>query len=97
MQVFSILQWEYELVNVLLQNVVEVGQEKEQENVFLFKFEMLMSLHSYLDQLIEYLVLYYCCFDAELWIAVFYCILFVLYVFVCLFFVCIERNVCLFV
>ena len=42
------------------------------ESVFLFEFDFLTSLHSYLDELIEYLVLYYCCFDAQSWIAVFY-------------------------
>ena len=43
-----------------------------EKSIFLHKFDLLTSLHSYLEQLIEYLVLYYTCFDGELWIAVFY-------------------------
>ena len=40
--------------------------------MFLVKFDLLTSLHLYLGQLIEYLVLFYCCFDEQSWIAVFY-------------------------
>ena len=36
------------------------------------KFDLLTSLHCYLHELIECLVFYYCCFDSQLWIAVFY-------------------------
>ena len=70
--VYSFLQWQYEVVNVLLHNLAESNMTEMAENVFLFKFDLLTSLHSYLERLIEYLVLYYTCFDDELWIAVFY-------------------------
>ena len=114
--VYSFLQWQKQVVNVLLQNLVQLNditsvinsignrsvdvgdesvvydEEKKidcvttsadsinassntiaiEESVFLYKFDLLTTLHSYLDQLIEYLVLYYSCFDTQSWIAVFY-------------------------
>ena len=50
----------------------DVNKSNEEEVRFFSKFDLLVSLHSYLDELIEYLVLYYCCFDETSWIAVFY-------------------------
>ena len=44
----------------------------EEESVFLFKFDVLTIVNSFVDQIIAYLVLYYCCFDASSWIGVFY-------------------------
>ena len=44
--------------------LIDVSTKDVEDGVFLF--------HSYLDQLIEYLVLYYTCFDDKSWIAVFY-------------------------
>ena len=43
-----------------------------QEGEFLCRFDVLSVLNSYLDELIEYLVLYYCCFDAQSWIGIFH-------------------------
>ena len=58
--------------NEMKQDKKAEKQSDEEENIFLSKFDLLTSLHSYLDELIEYLVLYYCCFDEQSWIAVFY-------------------------
>ena len=84
-KLYSFLKWNQEGVNVLLHNLVyldmkSMSGQKKQENgyneveqsIFLFKFDFLTSLHSYLDKLIEYLVLYYCCVDTQSWIAIFY-------------------------
>ena len=42
------------------------------QSVFVYKLDLLTSLLWYLDELIEQLVLFYCCFDSQSWIAVFY-------------------------
>ena len=42
------------------------------ENDFLFQFDVLALLDSYLDELISYLVFCYCCFDCQLWSGIFY-------------------------
>ena len=94
--VYSFLQWQYQVVNVSLHNLVYFNAESSEtyevkdnynddekqveyvedngaeQSVFLFKFDLLTLLHSYLGKLIGYLVLYYCCFDAQSWISVFY-------------------------
>ena len=49
-----------------------IATVKDVETIFLYRFDLLTLLHSYLDKLSEYLVLYYTCFDSKLWIAVFY-------------------------
>ena len=71
-KVYSFLKWQQEAANALLHNLVELNANQMEQDVFLEKFDSLTILHSYIDQLIEYLVLYYCCFDSKLWIAVFY-------------------------
>ena len=58
--------------NQHVQQENEYDDNQFEESAFLFQFDFLTSLHSYLDKLIEYLVLYYCCFDTQSWIAVFY-------------------------
>ena len=70
--VYSFLQWQQEVVQVLLQNLVRLNNDEIEQSKFLHKFDVLTILHSYLDELIEYLVLYYCCFDTQIWVAVFY-------------------------
>ena len=114
--VYSFLQWQKEVVNVLLHNLVQgMANDKEKDynvmnhrqgsvinadsddsmvydeakmieyvtpedsgtsevdtSVEVVKFDLFASLHLYLDQLIEYLVLYYTCFDDQSWISVFY-------------------------
>ena len=52
-------------------SVMNIANQVEM-NEFLYKFDVLTLLHSYLNKLIEYLVLYYCCFDSKLWIPIFY-------------------------
>ena len=44
----------------------------QEDGKFFYKFEVLTLLHAYVEQLIDYLVLYYCCFSWKPWIAVFY-------------------------
>ena len=39
---------------------------------FFYKFDVLTLLHLYSNELMEYLVLFYCCFDSRLWISIFY-------------------------
>ena len=70
--VYAFLKWQQKVIKLTLYNLVASNASKVPENAFLFKFDSLVVLNAYLDQLIEYLVLYYCCFDAKLWIAVFY-------------------------
>ena len=70
--VYSFLQWQQEAVHGLLQNLVSLNANGVEQDVFLHKFDVLALLHSYLDELIEYLLLLYCCFDSKSWIAVFY-------------------------
>ena len=51
---------------------VESVTTRGRGNVFSQRFDTLWLLHSYLGELIEYLVIYFCCFDSRLWIPVFY-------------------------
>ena len=60
------------VVNTKLTQTSTVHQLQVPESEFLLRFDVLTVLNSYLDQLIEYLVLYYCCFDSKLWIGTFY-------------------------
>ena len=69
---YSFLKWRQEIAHTLLHNLVHDKNIKMEENVFLFKFNVLTKLYSYLDQLIECFVIFYCCFDANLWISIFY-------------------------
>ena len=55
-----------------MESVTTKGRVDDGENIFLSKFDLLTSFHSYLHELIEYLLVYYCCFDEQSWIAVFY-------------------------
>ena len=75
-KLYSFLKWNHETVRMLLHDLVYLKQENDnsdvEQSIFLFKFDFLTTLHSYLDKLIEYLVLYYCCFDVQSWIAIFY-------------------------
>ena len=46
--------------------------QRASNTIFLHKFDLLVLLHSYLDELVDYLVLYFCCFNSQRWISVFY-------------------------
>ena len=70
--VYSLLQWQKEAANTLLHNLVYLSETEIDQNVFLYKFDTLVSLRLYLDELIEYLVIFYCCFDTKNWVSVFY-------------------------
>ena len=70
--VYSFLQWQQKVVSLTMQNLADSNNNDLTQGVFEFQFESLATLNSYLDRIIEYLVLYYCCFDEKLWIAVFY-------------------------
>ena len=108
-KVYSFLKWQQEVVDVVLHNLVELGQVDSQTQGELHlqlnhndnytddnsvihdekkdtecdtavlttvsdhdKFDLVTLLHSYLAELSDYLVLYYCCFDSQKWISVFY-------------------------
>ena len=70
---YAFVQWQQAMVNDLLA-IATLASEKDKprapkESQML---SLLTSVHSYFEQLIEYLVLFYSCFDDKLWIAAFY-------------------------
>ena len=73
---FSFLKWQQEMVNVWIRNIIffdnDISNEDDDIDIVGLRFELLTLLHSHLDHLIEYLVIFYCCFDPNLWITVFY-------------------------
>ena len=71
-KVYSFLAWQQDVVSVILHNLANLSKDEVEESEFVFKFDFFMSLHSYLDKLIKYLVFFYCCFDTQSWIAIFY-------------------------
>ena len=52
--------------------VMTAMNDEMAQDVFLDKFDLLTLFHSYLSELVDYVVLYYCCFDSQNWISVFY-------------------------
>ena len=71
-KVYSFLVWHQEVINVLLHNLAQLNNDEMEQDVFLKKFDFLTISHSYINQLIDYLVFYYCCFDSQKWIGIFY-------------------------
>ena len=73
---YSFLKWQQELTNKLLRDLTHFEKDESKKAkstpTAMVNFDLFLSLYSYLDELIEYLVLYYCGFDSHSWIAVFY-------------------------
>ena len=69
-KVYSFLTWQQGAIEELMYNAVYL--DEHDSNIFLSKLELFTLIHAYFDQLIEYLLLYYCCFNTQSWISVFY-------------------------
>ena len=70
--VYSYLSWQKEMVGILLHNLAYFNSNSNNEKIISCKFELLTLVHSYLEQVIEYLVLLFSCFDIKHWLPIFY-------------------------
>ena len=72
---YSYLSWQKEMVCIVLHNLAYFKSDTSninEEEIIMRKFGLLTLVHSYLEQMVEYLVLFFSCFDVKQWLPVFY-------------------------